>query len=186
MAENSTFFTLSFDDITNDESEAKTLRRWSQAPDGLIVISGGPGSGKTTTAYACLVEIARSSSGGITTVEDIVRTTVDGVNHITVDGNDDAHLDGFNRALQSGAQVVFVNSSPSLLKVAFESAVAGRLILAQVEADSATHAAELVADAAGTAINDHLVGVVWQTLSTDSETGQRSAHYNFVSGALDR
>src|SRR5690606_5914998 len=57
------------------------LSRALQQTSGALLITGPAGSGKTTTAYACLREIAQAAQGGrsIVSLEDPIEAAVAGV-----------------------------------------------------------------------------------------------------------
>ena len=59
----------------------KSLARLLCETSGALVISGPAGCGKTTTAYACLRQLVRSSSGGrsVVSLEDPIEVPVEGV-----------------------------------------------------------------------------------------------------------
>ncbi|MDP6059487.1 MAG: ATPase, T2SS/T4P/T4SS family, partial [Pirellulaceae bacterium] len=61
---------------------------------GAIVISGPAGSGKTTTAYACLRELVRAADHGrsIVSLEDPIEVAVDGVSQSQVNSAADFDL----------------------------------------------------------------------------------------------
>ena len=51
-------FKLTIEHIANAPDQAAALKRWSRAARGLVLFAGRPGSGKTTTVYACMAEAA--------------------------------------------------------------------------------------------------------------------------------
>ena len=63
------------------DDDLARLRHWLQARSGAIIIAGPAGAGKTTTAYACLREIADQSDGQrcIVTLEDPIESALEGV-----------------------------------------------------------------------------------------------------------
>jgi type II secretory ATPase GspE/PulE/Tfp pilus assembly ATPase PilB-like protein len=75
---------LSFDNLGLDPDDAAALGRALDAANGMIVVAGPTGSGKTTTLYACL-ERLRDPRVSIVTVEDPVERRIDGVAQIAVD-----------------------------------------------------------------------------------------------------
>ena len=69
---------------------------------------------------------------------------------------------------------------------ALSAAAAGRLVFVQIDAISTTHARELFEAAVERSVEAQLVGVVWQELARNPETGGRVARYDFTSGVLDQ
>jgi type II secretory ATPase GspE/PulE/Tfp pilus assembly ATPase PilB-like protein len=69
------------DDLGLPADVAQPLRQQLAETSGAILISGPAGSGKTTTAYACLREIERQShdARSLVSVEDPIEVAIDGV-----------------------------------------------------------------------------------------------------------
>jgi type IV pilus assembly protein PilB len=65
------------------ESAANALRKVLGQPQGMLLVTGPTGAGKTTTLYAALNQI-RSRTKNIITVEDPVEYMLDGVNQVQV------------------------------------------------------------------------------------------------------
>ncbi len=63
--------------------DQQTFERIITAPDGIILVTGPTGSGKTTTLYACLSHINRPDRK-IITVEDPVEYQISGINQVQV------------------------------------------------------------------------------------------------------
>jgi len=183
----------SIDMITHTVEEQMTLERWSKAHSGLILIAGRSGSGKTTTAYCMLQEIAKRDDRVVFTIEDSVDFTLNQVNQVSVDLNNEIeYRRAFVDIIDSDLDVLFISSNfaqrhlTTLWGSALSAAESGRLVLVQIEADSAKEARTQFAQATKRSIDDHLVGVVWQSLSTDPNSHRRTAQYNFLSGSLDQ
>ena len=66
--------------FSDDEENFNQLIR---LPDGIILVTGPTGSGKTTTLYACLNEINKPDRK-IITVEDPVEYVLSGINQVQV------------------------------------------------------------------------------------------------------
>ncbi len=71
------------DELGFSETEALSFRRMLQRPYGLLLVTGPTGSGKTTTLYAALKELHRSSRN-IMTCEDPIEYELDGINQSQV------------------------------------------------------------------------------------------------------
>ncbi len=63
--------------------DQKTFERLLRAPDGILLVTGPTGSGKTTTLYACLNEINKPDCK-IITVEEPVEYQISGINQVQV------------------------------------------------------------------------------------------------------
>lgn len=55
------------------------LRRFLGGPSGLLLLTGPAGSGKTTTIYACLGELAEAGGRHVITIEDPVEQILPGI-----------------------------------------------------------------------------------------------------------
>ena len=140
----------SIDEITTSAQDSAILRRWSQAPNGLILVSGRSGSGKTTTSFCCLGELAKSSDRVIFTIEEDVEVLLPDVEQVEVDLNDErAFRETFAAVLASDPDVLFLSSSvaprhrSTLWSHALSAAESGHLVFVQIDAISTAHAKEL-------------------------------------------
>ncbi len=74
---------VDFSSLGLSETTSDSLRRVLLQPQGMLLVTGPTGSGKTTTLYAALNQI-RSRTKNIITVEDPVEYMLDGVNQVQV------------------------------------------------------------------------------------------------------
>ena len=74
---------VDFIELGLSEATAQSLRRILAQPQGMLLVTGPTGSGKTTTLYAGLNQI-RTRTKNIITVEDPVEYMLDGVNQVQV------------------------------------------------------------------------------------------------------
>jgi general secretion pathway protein E len=118
---------------------------------GAILIVGSAGSGKTTTAYACLREIVRRSAGGrsIATLEDPIEVALAGVAQSQV--NDRVGLDlaaGLRSLLRQDPEVILVGEmrDPATAAIALQASLTGQLVLTTFHAGSAAAALGRLAD----------------------------------------
>lgn len=175
--------------IAPDADDAKTLRTWMNASHGLMLISGRSGSGKTTTAYVCLNELARTKDKVIFTIEDPIGTYIPDVNQLEIDLDDErAYREAFSAVFDSDVDVLFISSTiasrhrQTMWRTALSAAESGHLVLVQMEADSAEDAIERMRAEVDGPFEDVLVGAVWQELV--EKKGGRKARYEFVQGSL--
>lgn len=130
---------LFLDDLGFSEKELKDYRNNVYKPEGIILISGPTGSGKTTTLYATLQEL-NEEKRNIMTVEDPVEYTLDGINQVQV--KEDIDLT-FAAALRS-----FLRQDPDIIMLgeirdettalmAIRAALTGHLVLSTIHTNSA-------------------------------------------------
>jgi MSHA biogenesis protein MshE len=107
------------------------FRKLLHRPDGMILVTGPTGSGKTTTLYAALSEI-NSAANKIITVEDPVEYRLPGVNQVQV--NDKINLD-FARVLRSALRqdpdIILVGEmrDNETAQIGLRAAMTGHLVL---------------------------------------------------------
>ncbi|HEY0847969.1 MAG TPA: GspE/PulE family protein, partial [Noviherbaspirillum sp.] len=89
--------TLKLDSIGMPPSMLKKFRAILQRPNGLVLVTGPTGSGKTTTLYGALAEL-NSMERKLITVEDPVEYRLPGINQVQV--NEKIEL-SFSRVLRS-------------------------------------------------------------------------------------
>jgi type II secretory ATPase GspE/PulE/Tfp pilus assembly ATPase PilB-like protein/CheY-like chemotaxis protein len=127
------------ENVNLDQQELKTLMRALQQPQGLILVTGPTGSGKSTTLYACL-GYRKSAEVNIVTVEDPVEYQMVGLNQVQVNvkaGLTFAHC--LRSILRQDPDVILVGEMRDLetTEIAFHAAMTGHLVLSTLHTNSA-------------------------------------------------
>ncbi len=142
---------LRIDDLGLPVEIASALRRLLAETSGAILITGPAGSGKTTTAYACLRELVASSKSGrsIATLEDPIETAIAGVAQSQV--NAAAGFDlatGLRSLMRQDPEVIMVGEirDRATAEIAFQAALTGQLVLSTFHAPSAAGAISRLSD----------------------------------------
>jgi general secretion pathway protein E/type IV pilus assembly protein PilB len=131
--------------LSDDQS---TFERLIGMPDGVLLVTGPTGSGKTTTLYACLGQI-NLPDRKIITVEDPVEYQMSGINQVQV--NRDVGLD-FSAALRSilrqAPNIVMIGEirDHETADIAMEAALTGHLVFSTLHTNDAPSAVTRLLD----------------------------------------
>jgi len=99
---------ISLEQLNFEETDLKNLRKAIHGTQGLVLVTGPTGSGKTTTLYSILKEVSKPHLN-ILTAEDPVEYELDGVGQVQI--KDDIGYN-FQRALRS-----FLRQDPEIILV---------------------------------------------------------------------
>jgi general secretion pathway protein E/type IV pilus assembly protein PilB len=122
--------------------DQQRFERLIALPDGVLLVTGPTGSGKTTTLYACLGQI-NLPDRKIITVEDPVEYQMSGINQVQV--NRDVNLD-FSAALRSilrqAPNIVMIGEirDEETADIAMEAALTGHLVFSTLHTNDAPSA----------------------------------------------
>jgi len=108
-------------------------------PNGLILLTGPTGSGKTTTLYAILRQI-NSTETKIITIEDPIEYHLEGVNQTQVNPSEDyTFLSGLRSALRQDPDVIMVGEirDSETAKIAVNGSLTGHLVLSTLHTNNA-------------------------------------------------
>lgn len=122
----------------------RVLRGVSKRKDGLILISGPTGSGKTTTLYSLLHELPRDKLN-VSTLENPVEYALSGINQINIKEGGPLTFESSLRALmRQDPDVILVGEirDKQTADLAFKAASTGHLVLSTVHANGAKEVVE--------------------------------------------
>ena len=108
-------------------------------PDGLVLVTGPTGSGKTTSLYAALDRL-NDRSRNIMTVEDPIEYTMDGVGQMQVNPRTElTFARGLRAILRQDPDVIMVGEirDRETAQIAVESAMTGHLVLSTLHTNTA-------------------------------------------------
>ena len=121
------------------EATGGELETFLRQPSGLLLLTGPAGSGKTTTIYACLRQLAETGGRHIITIEDPVEQVVPGTMQTEI--NEAIGLD-FARAarhlLRQDPQVLILGEirDEATAQIAVRAGLTGHLVISTLHAGS--------------------------------------------------
>jgi type II secretory ATPase GspE/PulE/Tfp pilus assembly ATPase PilB-like protein len=119
--------------------QQSTLEEWLGDMCGMFLVAGPTGSGKTTTAYALLHELALHERC-VVTVEDPVEYRIDGITQIQTDRRHGlSFADGLRATLRADPDYLFVGEirDDQAARAALEASGSGRVLMSTIHAPDA-------------------------------------------------
>ena len=130
------------DHLGLSERDNAALKRILARPDGMVLVTGPTGSGKTTTLYAGL-DMLNDRQRNIMTVEDPIEYTMDGVGQMQVNPKTDlTFARGLRAILRQDPDVIMVGEirDRETAQIAVESAMTGHLLISTLHTNTAVGA----------------------------------------------
>lgn len=117
----------------------EAFTRMLARPDGIILVTGPTGSGKTTTLYAALHAL-NNRQRNIMTIEDPIEYALDGIGQMQVNtATDLTFARGLRAILRQDPDVIMVGEirDGETARIAVESAMTGHLVLSTLHTNTA-------------------------------------------------
>jgi len=159
---------ISLKDLGFSEKSLRDLENALSRPQGMILVTGPTGSGKSSTLYACLNRL-NSQEVNIVTVEDPIEYDMRGINQIQI--NPKAGItfaSGLRSILRQDPDIVMVGEirDSETAAIAFNAAQTGHLVLSTLHTNDALSAITRLLDLGVETflISASLVAVVGQRL----------------------
>jgi type IV pilus assembly protein PilB len=150
------------------EEEFRKFNQMMRSPNGIIYITGPTGSGKTTTLYMVLEELAKKQVN-ISTIEDPVEKNLPRINQMQV--NNQAGLTfevGLRALLRQDPDIIMVGETrdAETARISIRAAITGHLVLSTLHTNSAVSSIVRLVDMGMEPymIANSLVGIVAQRL----------------------
>ena len=180
-----------------------TFQRISDAPRGLVLVTGPTGSGKSTTLAAMIDHVNKTRRGHILTIEDPIEFIHESnnclVNQREVGRDTFTLTNALRAALREDPDVILIGELRDLesIRLALTAAETGHLVFASLHTPSAPKAVDRILDVfpAGeketirSILSESLHAVIWQTLlkreaigngHTGAGTGRRIAAHEIL------
>ena len=133
------FSDLRLDILGIPDNELKRFRKFIREPYGMVLVTGPTGSGKTTTLYAALSEIA-SPEEKIVTIEDPIEYRIDQITQVPVNEKKGlTFAKGLRSLLRHDPDTIMVGEvrDPETARIAVQAALTGHLVFTTVHANNA-------------------------------------------------
>ena len=159
---------MTYDSLGFSEQNRKLFDSIIQSPNGILLVSGPTGSGKTTTLYTVISELNRPNLN-IITVEDPVEFRMEGVNQVQINEKAGMHFStGLRSILRQDPDVIMVGEirDGETAEIAVRAAITGHLVLSTIHTNNAAATIHRLVDMGVEPffVSASLVGVVAQRL----------------------
>jgi type II secretory ATPase GspE/PulE/Tfp pilus assembly ATPase PilB-like protein len=138
----------SLDSLGLNSGEAETILRLLDYREGIILVTGPTGSGKTTTLYSCINQI-KSEGVNIVTVEDPVEYRMQGIVQVQVQEKAGLTFAAALRSiLRQDPNVVLVGEirDRETAQIAVQASLTGHLVLSTLHTNDAVNAVTRLVD----------------------------------------
>ncbi len=130
---------LKLDNMGYEPRSLEEIRKAINAPYGMMLVTGPTGSGKSTTLYSCVQEVATPDIN-VVTVEDPVEYRMDGINQVPVNPKRGITFAGALRSiLRQDPDVILVGEirDTETADIAIKAALTGHLVLSTLHTNDA-------------------------------------------------
>ena len=139
---------LGLTDLGLQDDDLARLKRFLVRPQGILLVTGPTGSGKSSLLYAALRYLQHETKN-LVTVEDPVEHQIPGINQVQVDERSKKTFPSALRAiLRQDPDVIMVGEirDTETAKIAFRASITGHLVLTTVHTNDAASAVTRLID----------------------------------------
>jgi general secretion pathway protein E len=139
---------LDINQLGVEKRNLDTMLKLLSKPNGIILVTGPTGSGKTTTLYACLTQINKPDLN-ILTVEDPIEYQLDGIGQMQVNPKIDfTFASGLRAILRQDPDVVMVGEirDTETAEIAIQASLTGHLVLSTLHTNDSAGAVSRLLD----------------------------------------
>ncbi|MEG1947309.1 MAG: ATPase, T2SS/T4P/T4SS family [Lachnospiraceae bacterium] len=150
------------------EDEMVVFEHILMNPNGMILVTGPTGSGKSTTLYTALNELNREDVN-IITVEDPVESILDGVNQVQVNAKADlTFATALRSILRQDPDIIMIGEirDRETAEIAVQASMTGHLVVSTLHTNSAASTLTRLLDMGieSYLLSDSMIGVIAQRL----------------------
>ena len=136
------------DSLGFNEKNLIKLKKMIQEPNGIILITGATGSGKSTTVYSIL-QVLNKKETNIITVEDPIEMNLEGLNQVQV--NSEIGLDFatvLRSILRQDPNIILIGEirDSETAKIAVRASITGHLVLSTIHTNNSLTTIERLLD----------------------------------------
>lgn len=155
-------------DLGFDPNEMKVFDHILSNPNGIILVTGPTGSGKSTTLYTALSEL-NTEDVNIITVEDPVEANIDGINQVHVNAKAGLTFASALRSiLRQDPDIIMIGEirDGETAQIAVQAAITGHLVVSTLHTNSSAATISRLEDMGieSYLVADSVVGVIAQRL----------------------
>ena len=149
-------------------SELKAFDDILKNPNGILLVTGPTGSGKSTTLYTALSELNKEDVN-IVTVEDPVEANIDGINQVQVNVKAELTFASALRSiLRQDPDIIMIGEirDGETAQIAVQASITGHLVVSTLHTNSAAGSINRLINMGveGYLLADSLVGIIAQRL----------------------
>lgn len=134
---------IELQDLSEDEVQRSLFHRWCKQRDGMVILSGPTGSGKTTTLHALLNEIAIQGHRKIMTLEDPIEVYDERYVQLAInEAQGFTYEEGIRQLMRHDPDVIMIGEIRDVYtaKMAYRCALTGHMVFSTVHARNAQEA----------------------------------------------
>ncbi|MCO6431871.1 MAG: type II secretion system ATPase GspE [Deltaproteobacteria bacterium] len=139
---------LNLEELGIEGENLRQVERLIQKPNGIVLVTGPTGSGKTTTLYACLTRI-NTPELNILTVEDPIEYQLEGIGQMQVNPKIDfTFATGLRAILRQDPDVVMVGEirDTETAEIAIQASLTGHLVFSTLHTNDSAGAVTRLLD----------------------------------------
>ena len=152
-----------------NQTNLKKIKRMMGVPNGIILVTGATGSGKSTTVYSILQELNRPETN-IITVEDPIEMNIEGMNQVQVNAEIGMTFAAALRSiLRQDPNIILIGEirDSETAQIAVRASITGHLVLSTIHTNNALSTIErlLDMDVERYLLSTSLTGIIAQRLA---------------------
>ena len=131
-----------------DANNLEKMKRLIKEPNGIILVTGATGSGKSTTVYS-LLQLLNTPKVNLVTVEDPVEMNIEGINQIQVNSEIGLTFANVLRSiLRQDPDIIMIGEirDDETAKIAVRASITGHLVLSTLHTNNALNTIERLRD----------------------------------------